>query len=678
MNTRYLQLTKIIDQVIAEFIRNGIFPYASQVMSKTLAHIGDHAIGAPTCAISNVKYGSITDPYKYNALFSTAVDDIKLLYDMIVDQIRRVVTDMDYQLTWRSRIKTSIKKLESDIRTISAQPPYIYREDFADLSNLYMQHTSAYINCMENIATFKEDNLATRRVYPSIKSVSHSGETSQISSIYNIFDDSLNSMFFIVHNASSEGKHSISVAAVFNEPITFNKALAVGFSPKDMSLSITFQTPDGSRVMDPKNCDSFNNASWYTESITATGFTMLMSKDKADYIGKEANPYTYIFGLQSLEFYNARYTDYAEIESRKIEFYDLANMHQGIINIQLQSTVNKAEGCNVSYYLCITNKDTPDGWMRVNPNENIKLHEPASMTYALSNVNKYDFASERAVSLYKLTGQAINVPKTAYNISLVRNFMWKILYYFYEVTDDDVNQYTDSNPIIDDFVQTRGDTSDIYIAFHTFGDAKVLPCVPGNKKRMVMYTTYITSLTNDVIELGQLPIYWTDSTKINVYLNDSQANYTIIKEDVKASPRKVGVTYQLNLVQGVNKLSIVTNDYLASDMVEFNTKLSDAGITLSNSKCDKYPLSQVSLYDLAYNTRRGDISRFALDYDGYILTTNSFLANYILTYDTINEIRKQYNLFYKIVMSRNKDASSINTPQIDNISIIVNDLEVKA
>lgn len=672
MNTRSMQLTRRLNQVLGDFIKSGVFPSTGQLMNKTIYSFpNQYVVGSPSCVPEEVGYNVVTDPDQYNNFFTRAVDDMQLLYDMIVDQLRALVTDMDYQMVLRSRTKSRIKQLEADINAICEQPPYIYREEFANMCNLNIHNTTAYINSNENIATLPENHMMSKRIYPDIEYISQTGTLKTINGISNMFDDSLNSMWLSSYNASKDEKHSISQTITFKSAIKFNKIVMIGFSPKPINVQITLNTSDSAVNLESKPCDTYQTASWYFDTVSVLSFTITLSKNNADYLdSSNQSPYTYIYGVQSMEFYNTHYIDQAVIESNMINIKDLTNKTQSVINLKLTCRENVPSGCSTSYYVCVTDASEPDNWLRITPGSQIIMQKPYTLSYYMSEATPYVFSSDRSIQAYTLTGESAGVPQNAYNLTLARNYMWTIQYYYYDVQEDNLELYSDSNPTLDDFASQRGNSSDMYITWYTFGDAKVLPSAQGNKKRMVMFTTYITSDTNKIVTLPSMSMWWGDSSRVNLYVNDTQVDFSYETGTINNGFRNIGVIHKLNLIQGINKLNIVTNDYYANDLFDLNTALAGLGITLTNSKCEEYPLTQVSMYDLLYNTRVGDVSRYAIDHDGMILITNSQNSNF--TMSRSRYLDAGHNIFYKVILQRDKLTSDINTPQIDNLSIIIN------
>lgn len=133
MDTRSAQLSVMINEVISDFIHGGQIPLISNVFREVIRRLKGHTLGTPFAVPDTVKYNSPTNPEKYNKLFEGAVEDINLLYNLITDQLRRLVTDMDYMMTWRSRVKSKIKQLHSDIIGTNAGPPFSYHNNFSNL-----------------------------------------------------------------------------------------------------------------------------------------------------------------------------------------------------------------------------------------------------------------------------------------------------------------------------------------------------------------------------------------------------------------------------------------------------------------------------------------------------------------------------------------------------------------
>ena len=157
MNTRHLQLRKLINEVVLDFIKEGKMPLISNVFRETLSRVNGHVVGSPLCVPDLIRHREPTDPIKYNAIFTNAVKDISLLYDIVKDQLYHIVQDMDYQMTWRSRMKAKIKKLQSDIDAVDTMPPYVHTEHFATLEDINLTSSNAYVNVLEDCVTLMEN-----------------------------------------------------------------------------------------------------------------------------------------------------------------------------------------------------------------------------------------------------------------------------------------------------------------------------------------------------------------------------------------------------------------------------------------------------------------------------------------------------------------------------------------
>lgn len=668
MNTRQLQLRKTINEVVLDFIKSGKMPLISNVFRETLKRINNHLVGSPKTVPSLIRYREPTDPTKYNEIFTNTVDDISLLYDMVKDQLYRVVESIDYQMTWRSRMKAKIKKLNADIEAVDTMPPYAYTEHFATMENIDLDNSTAYINVLEDKVTFHENIHNSSRIYPNISNVSYTSAYKLFGSIENIFDDSLNSFWLGKYTGDKNGITTL-INITFNEPVIINKILLIGCSPSPMDTTITVETEDGTETFNSQQCDSYKNASWYFENKNINSISISFEKDTYDY--QEDNNYIYMFGLQSIEFYNNSYRreyeesddikEYASIQSDKITFNDIADNEQPIYNVTIEAEDNVPHNCLSKYYISVNNDDEPDNWTELQLNEKVDIVTLQDYESTISSVNSYDVNSNNASLIYSL--DSVNVTTDAIDVALRKTSNWSAQYYFYNFEDDDINQYIDGSPTVNDFIALRGEDPVLNITWWNFGNAKSLPSIQGSPKLMVMMTTYFKSEEPFVAESAALSSWWGESQQRLVYLNDTpvynkKSGYNII--------------YRFNCIEGWNKLQIVTNDYMPSDITEFENALPSA-ITSLDCVCDKYPMIRVSPYDLFYKTRQGDSTRYAVDASGNVLVNHNAPVTYRLTYKYIPTINKKYNMFYKAIISREEQANNVLTPQIERIKLIVND-----
>jgi hypothetical protein len=366
--------------------------------------------------------------------------------------------------------------------------------------------------------------------------------------------------------------------------------------------------------------------------------------------------------LQSVELYKNSYVKEGVIQSGKINFLDIVGNKQNISSLTLKAEHAIPSGCGINYYISATNQDEPLNWIEIMPGEKISLNAPMHYEYNLNKITSYPVNSSSASAIYYISGETDSVPFNYLNLKLQKVSNWRVQYYFYEVLDDDVNQYSDTNPSIDDFTEPRGEDPNIIITWTDIGVKKDVFAVAGNRKRMVMFTTYFSLDAPLSVSSGLMNMFWKESSQRSIYVNDSSVNY-------KTQDNKL--VFQFNFIKGVNKIAIVTNDYMPSDITEFEN------CVLNNIQaefyCDKYPMIQVSPYDLFYNVRQDDPSKFAVDASGRILVNHSEQIKYKVMYGHVSTSNYKCNLFYKIIMSRLSDSNVYFTPEIESLEFVVNE-----
>lgn len=670
MNTNNIQIVKTLDSVIRDIIRSGNKPLVTNVIKECAKRFKGSIPGYPWSIPDIIQHHEATNPERYNKFFRNAVNDIKLLYDMVTDQLHRMVLDMDYQLTWRSRIKSKLRRLDSLINQINTEGSNIFYENFADLTNINNDTLTAYVNLPEDLVTLPENTVATARVYPEISSITL-GQSKQISDINNILDDSINSAWIAMLEKNNKDKCQIDMTILFKDTIKINKVFAVGLGPKDQMLNVTLLTASASDKLGALDCNSYKNASWYFDNKEVTGVQLTVSKTEYDNFVN--NKYQYFFGLQALEFYNNSYMPAGEWNTNKLEFRDPFGVLKSINKIKLESDEKCPSDCYIKYYISSNNSN----WREIKPGEEIILNEYREFTHTTTQSDQFQVNSDRSNNLYKLTSDAFSyVPEGATDIKLFRNCPWRVQYYYYDrPSADSLISYTEDKPTVENFTNTM-DLNPTAINWVGWNTDKFFSTIDG-KSRMIMYTMYITCGTTEVVKSAPMTIDWIDDNKRNIYLNGSK----VYSNKVKNSDGTYYVEFQLNLKQGINEFNFVTNDYKPSTLAPTGEwSLSDiqyleqmlltkCGAAMN---CDKYPMIQVSEYELMYNTRQSDPSRFAvITKYGDVLVNYAENIEHKIKYKCVPNANKIYQMYLKGVLSRKEDTQPHFTPQLRSVKLTV-------
>jgi len=650
MNTRQMQIYKLSNDVLIEFITNGTYPLAGHVIKEVLRRASGRVIGTPFTLYRHIKYREPTDANKYYSFFSEASDDIELLYNMLADTIRRLIIDMDYQLTWRARVINKVRETERALNTISNG--YVFTEHFNNMRDIDVSDTTAFVNLKESAVTLPERNRDSMRIYPDISNVSVTADRAakDYGSIDNIFDDSYNTFWLKQISVDNDSVINITINIQFVDAISCNKIFIAGFGPRDTSVSVTLHADNEIVVLDERIISSYRNTAYYIETTDIDAITLVLTKNKSDYT--DNNKYIYDFGLQSLEFYSVKYmTDTAEVISERIGFKDIYSADVPINVVTLSADYNEPSGTSCKFYVSVTNNDTPQNWLLINNNEPFVIAKRSDASYSLSTIERYSFDSRYANELFWLRGNGfVSLPLLHSDVQLKRDNEWLVQYYYYD--DEEATL-----PMPDQFVATG---HRIYTYWRDSFRLCRIPASRGYKRSMVMFTTYFYATRNETIECSPVPLYFIEKQKRVLYLNGSAVH----TEKYSATQAR----YVLNIIEGWNRLSYVTNDYMPDDKHQIDACISYVRVTYGLT-CSRSYMHRVNIYDLAYRARQSDTTKYAISNDNKIVVLSNTEARYALSYKYINSSDASYNIFYRATVSTT-DANS--TPVINSIKLVVN------
>ena len=164
------QVTKALNTIVEDGMKEGFIPTVEYVTSKLGEFYATHSVGYPFFRNNKLSYRKVFDVDVYNDNLTQLYDDLNNLYEELVDQFTVVLKDFDYYDTERRKLLHEISSLEDQLTdlvlTASDTEGYVYsvHDSFIDRSKIDMEHTSCEINTDAGIVTLRESQSGIAKI----------------------------------------------------------------------------------------------------------------------------------------------------------------------------------------------------------------------------------------------------------------------------------------------------------------------------------------------------------------------------------------------------------------------------------------------------------------------------------------------------------------------------------
>jgi hypothetical protein len=643
---RSKQIAKIANEVISEFLGNGTFPSVQAVVSAITMRLQGTVPGTPLTKYTPVGFDTLTDPTVLNDLTDNIATDIQTLYDEDIDQINRIIRDFVYKDTRRSRIRHRISELSTELATLQCGP-YIYSGSLAKVSSVDFDNSSASMNFSTYSIELPAVSNRTTKIDLSKATIKASIPAgSQVLGSVSNLTNSLQNQVYLVRAAASTNTCSIAVSVSFDTPQSFSKIVIEGHVASSTVAGIQID----SQVLTNQTLDIGHDLEWTFAPRPIKNLTITLSKQIPDATSGSTNYFD--LGMKSISCYTEEYVSSAVFTTKPIAFENPL----GTITLDVDQSV--PPNCSVDWYMSVdgsgfnpiaTGVGSAVGQLvaldtyRILPVKSIRESSRVYTLAASGNTGNQVDAGISVLSetrgghtaLFRLTAISTEVDYGQTKVWRGRN-AWRVKSYHYDPSYFGLIQ--DPPPQIGDFIDPRGDSPQIFGRYQpteydiahqysalsaTEGQAIRLPIIEGpfqgpNDRVMHLFEATLivdpSQAPNILAGLRatniSLPIIFA-AGKAVLYLNGQQV--PVLSQ---TSGMSLGYSAVLNLVPGSNTLQIVTNDYASLGGSSF-----DIGTSVFQNLCayggpitwyaDPAPMTEVSLFELQYQTSRNDFSRYA-------------------------------------------------------------------
>ncbi len=398
------QVTKEVNRIIKESMKDGYFPNIEYILSELTNFYKRVIIGFPSFQLRKQLYRKIWDVDKYNKNLSEIYDDLNNLYEEIVSQFTVVLRDFDYYDTERRKLMHEIREWNSDLSNLlliaADTEGYLYsvHDHFIDRTKIDLRYSTCEINTDAGIVTLRESRQGIKKV-----DMSHYFDTVNYPVLAEErFADNLVSnklfagskfgyAFSDIHtswaqNITSKTNGELQVSFIVNldpnlgESIHLSRIEMLGQSVTPMYIeplwsldNINFRAlPMGSGLR-AKIVSDDKKTIWNFSETKARYLKFLITKYQEDEtVGVSSEPlYRYIIGFKSIEIFKMAYDRTSTLYSTAFFVTDPTGESLTIDKASIIVDEDMQAGTDIEYYLSLglDNIDDPTqyNWVQIEP-----------------------------------------------------------------------------------------------------------------------------------------------------------------------------------------------------------------------------------------------------------------------------------------------------------------------
>lgn len=686
MGIRQKRFTRMVDDVLRTSLQAGHLPSSSQFLSQLNQRLSRERLDEPRLEFRPRRDGETAEAETYNADFQDIHHDLSLLYETIVEQYTEGQKHLDQFETDRHQLDVRLNQIERDLEDQvllegDAGWTTTITETFEDMDRVDTAATDADVDLDSHTVQIpKGKNTSHRlderpalqfRLAPSLRPV-----TEQLSigaPLADVLDDRATNTWQEIYASEQQRTISGTLYADFDEPVAMNRIV---FQPQTIQpLQVQVEiTPDNQNWFalpyheDEKTIEG--TATWDFPSAKIHRVRFRLRKSEADYDNyrhkDDTYHYAYLFGLKHLAFYTMSFQEEALLQTEALQVQTPQGRDYPVNKVSLETEEDLPGGTSIDYHIALppNEGDTPR-WRRISPQQREHTQHPTIIDFQRithappTTFHMDDDLSETEYELDQFRANGIRF----YEVGRVagrriledtdRLYMGKNTWGVQAYSDD---QGEDHRPSPDDWQDPPRRITRTTRPM-TDGEAGVL---------VDRYTTdtptHIRATTGLYSEQeGKLITATPASTDpIAIYLNGEPLFRGIPRTRDK-------VTYRLQA--GWNDLRVYI--YTAETAGSSNGATVDLALDPRKEASQVFmhatAMTRVSLFDLRYNVRNNDWTKYATTTinDEYVLVVNHFLPglDYVFDYDFAEE--DIGNELYLKATFRRTAGASYQTPTLN-------------
>lgn len=687
------QLRNALNNIIGEAMRGGRLPTLNELRRKLDKHFSKYALGQPTMQLRLLERRQQSDAAMWNETIDEVYEDLSVLYEEIVGKSELIISNFDYAETERRRLDRRLNELTSRIQDMlvlsgaSQTYTHSFTESFNSLTMVDTDKSNCFVDLRAREVTPMPTKVGTVRLDLSNAAVEHQLLTTNgvinietLSALSNILDDMQNTAWVskVLTQTTQKVAHQITITPQEAVGIT-----RISISPHNtdrvrMTVSVT---EDGGNWRTLYNKITNDIVHIDLQPTRVVSLRIVLSKEDSD--GSELYNGTlyeaYYMGLASVAMLHVGFEDAGTLYSRSITVTDNKGNPVNINKIALEVDHDVDPPYNwIKYYLALES-ETPR-WIQVTPvnhapDTQLDNRPPSVVDFkAIASVGRVEYnasvledpySEHNGLPIYALAQLSPSVDQPIKeSIDLRCGYrQWRQDQYMHQW--DDEARHTPSGA---DWVALPGNITQEhilskYISLHEDPNVSAT-LVADHEAHNYKWTTHVMCEQQKEVEANII----TDAPgRVTIYVNNEEV-IALHGKDLEAN---VPVSYSFSLARGTNVIQVLFYNLSTNGPCTINLGL----YPLSNISQEIYaeinPLELVSEFDLCYNVRDIDTTKFALAYGRFILineASKNMGGKYTLSYSYYPQGHSKRLLFRA---DMGKQSGSMRPPKLKSYSIRV-------
>lgn len=663
INIRQKRFTVAVNKILQEELRKGNLPTSKEFGSRLNKLLRDQDLGAPEYTFKRIRNGELAESDFYNEVVGKIQKDLMILYENTIAAHDQLKGKFNWFEVEKNRLEYEARRLETELKEkilLYGKTGYLASifDTFDDLSKIDSEDNVS-IDIKNHQITLKKQENTSFLINPAseIKFVmpKNSASTFKKIPISGKIEQSLNvntnETFQEVWLSKTEGPADGYVDITFNGKQVLNRIDLSLHTIKDVTVYIEF-TLDGLNYFHlpyyPEGKQTGNNVSFYFPTTEMKNMRIWIRKQESDkeLVHPEGYSYQYLFGVKKIQFFQLSYPERGEVVTKFLTPNTDETFSIGKVSLVTEEEI--ADGTDIEYFVRVDNRE--ESWKQISPVNRDTAQAPNLIDFKYvvhaspTNLGIPENTGGQESEVIELQANGIafytlgSIEKRKIVPRTERMYMGKDAWSVQKTVENFGETHI---PSLDDWKQPSNDIV-----------RNVIPIKEGNRG-LILQDEQFTQHTQLYYGMGifyegkeqVLPTIPSATEPITIFLNGEK-----LFEGIPSSQTNVNYKFK----QGWNDLTVLV--YVQSLNKDCTIDLGFDPIRVStHCYSTSQFLEKVSVFDLRYNTKNNDWSKYALyEKDGkvYIVVNHSLPGvTYDLYYDYVDEVEHR-DIQLKIAMKQ--------------------------
>lgn len=341
MNIRQRRLQILVEKVLKEELQKGNLPSSREFIQRIRDFIQNNKIDKPFLQVRPIRKNDIARAEEINTLIDQSYEDLKILYESIIGKYDTALKNFNQFEVEKAKLDYELNKLENHLKELillygeSGFLTSVY-DVFDDLSKVDAEKTTCEINLKAHECTLQFSKNTSHKVstqnaipyfYLSSETRAKAVSTKTIGNVTYGLSENIDEVWaevvYLKENYQEvEGTYEIH----FDGEVFCNNVEIEPHAGKSVELKIEY-SPDGTNWRDVPYNEKEEKVegvvTYHFNHIHMHKFRIRMRKKEADHStipkdGDQTLLYAYVMGIKKISFYQTGYADYGEFYSKPL------------------------------------------------------------------------------------------------------------------------------------------------------------------------------------------------------------------------------------------------------------------------------------------------------------------------------------------------------------------------